>query len=296
MRERATRPEEGKSPADVAGQAAPRSERGRESELAAREAAQDERERANDERERSQDQRDADQSRRETAEDERQRLREMFVGILGHDLRNPLSAITMAADVLVRAGDLPQQHAQTAHRIKRSAKRMARMIDQLLDFARTRLDSGIPIEPREVDMNEVARQVVEELELANPGRVVKLVPAVDGKGVWDRDRIVQLLSNLVGNAIQHSDAGAGVAVRLRSDDDAIEIAVHNAGQPIPEDLLPRLFDPFRQGRHAANGLGLGLYIAAQIAFAHRGKIDVVSTAGDGTTFRLSLPRQATAKV
>jgi signal transduction histidine kinase len=180
-------------------------------------------------------------------------------------------------------------------RIAASAERMEIMISQLLDFTRIRLGRGILLEPSEVDLGEVARSIIEELEPVRR-REINLELTGDVIGTWDRDRLSQLLSNLAGNACQHGTPEAPVAIRLDgTQNERIRIEMWNGGA-IPKHLLPVIFEPLRQaGDHAEkqagpSGLGLGLYITQQIAFAHGGTIGVRSNEADGTRFVIELPR------
>jgi PAS domain S-box-containing protein len=227
------------------------------------------------------------------------RFREQFVGIVGHDLRNPLSAIVTAAQLLLRHGSLPERHSRAVSRILTSGDRMTRMIDDLLDFTRSRLGGGFPIERRRVDLAELCEQVIEELELAYPERNVEFHRDGDAWGSWDPDRMAQVVSNLIGNALQHSPETAVVRVDLRDRGDRVELETCNEGPTIPPEVLPHIFEPGRRGpsgrgRAASNGLGLGLYIVQQIVLAHDGSISVRSSQDEGTRFCVVLPRRARA--
>jgi signal transduction histidine kinase len=216
---------------------------------------------------------------------------EQFVGILGHDLRNPLSAIVMATNRLER-GDLPETQSSAIARITSSTTRMWRMIDQLLDLTQARLSDGIPITPKpETDLCAVVTSTVDELRTAYPA--AELVVEMSGQvlGLWDPDRMAQVVSNVVANAIHY---GVGpVEVRVRTADGTAMLEVHNGGPPIPEDLLPHVFEAFHRrpqdGTTSSRGLGLGLFIAERIVGAHGGRIDVRSADREGTTFSISLP-------
>ena len=221
------------------------------------------------------------------------RFSEMFVGILGHDLRNPLSAITTGASLLQRRGE-SEKVVKTASRILNSAGRMGRMIDQVLDFTRIRLGRGIPIQPRLADLAEICRIAIDEFESTAPARRIAFVSRGATTGVWDSDRIVQLVSNLLGNALTHGDPALEVTVSCDGTlPSSVQLDVHNTGT-VPAELLPVLFEPFRSGSHEkherSNGLGLGLFISQQIAFAHSGTIHVTSSEEDGTHLILRLPR------
>jgi signal transduction histidine kinase len=231
----------------------------------------------------------------EAALRESAQFQEQFVGVLGHDLRNPLSAISMATDLLLRLGPPPSQ-ANVLWRIASSAARMDRMVVQLLDLTRARLAGGIPLDLKPgTNLAQIAAAAVEELRIVHPRALVNLDVPRELTGDWDPDRMAQVVSNIVGNAIQHG-AGADVEVRVRSANASAILEVHNSGPPIPPDLLPRIFEPFRRGAKTgarqAHGLGLGLFIAQQIVLGHGGKIDVRSTEAEGTTFTVALPSEA----
>jgi PAS domain S-box-containing protein len=214
--------------------------------------------------------------------------RERFIAILGHDLRNPLAAIVSAAELLERA-EVPVQFVRAVERIGRSARRMEVMIADVLDFARGRLGGGIPIQRESCDLGRVVAETVDETRLAFPGRDIRCQATGDLAGTWDRSRVEQVLSNLIGNAVHH---GADpVTVAAQGSGDAVILSVHDEGRPIPGAHLARLFEPFHAGaRRDSGGLGLGLYIASEIVRAHRGSISVSSTEGAGTTFSVRLPR------
>jgi sigma-B regulation protein RsbU (phosphoserine phosphatase) len=230
--------------------------------------------------------------------DEAGAFRERLLAIVGHDLRNPLHAVTMASALLIRSDDLKERDAKLARRIANSAQRMSEIIEQLLDLTRGRLGGGIPISREQTDLGHIVEQVIGELDIANPGVDLRLVTRGILTGRWDRARLGQLVSNLVGNAIQHGGGGEPITVTTEDAGDDVVLQVHNGGAPIPEQLLPHLFDPFRRGAEQGRsprglGLGLGLYIAQQIALAHGGEITVRSSAAAGTTFTVRLPRAHT---
>ena len=238
---------------------------------------------------------EADAARERAEEGERQlravaEFREMFIGILGHDLRNPLEAIVMAAAPLLQRNRLDEQDAKTVGRIIRSSERMTRMITQLLDLARARLGGGMPIEPKPTDLREICRNVVEEFE--SP---IQLEVEGDMTGTWDEDRLAEVLSNLAGNATEYAAPGTDVIVRAHADGAEVVVEVTNQGDPIPADQLPFIFEPFRRGKPRAQSktgnLGLGLYIADQIVRSHGGTLHAHSADGT-TTFVMRLPRFA----
>nr|BDT38194.1 PAS domain-containing protein [Myxococcus sp. MH1] len=225
-------------------------------------------------------------------------FRERFIGILGHDLRNPLNAITLSARALRRRAPLSSTQQQMAQRIEASAERMGTMISDILDLTRARLSGGIPLQVAPANLSNVCRQVVEELSAVHPDRYIAF--DVDGRsdGLWDADRLAQVLSNLVGNALEHGAQDAPVLLRCLDLETRQVVEVHNPGAPIPAPQLATLFDPFRQAGAAREkgrrrgGLGLGLFIVREIVHAHGGSVDVRSSELDGTTFTVTLPRDA----
>lgn len=214
-------------------------------------------------------------------------FREMFIGILGHDLRNPLGSIVMGAALLLRRGHLDEDDAETAMRIVGSGQRITRMVTQLLDLTRARLGGGLPIEPKPTDLGAVCRSVVEEFETT-----IHLEVEGDMTGSWDKDRLAEVLSNLVGNAVEYAAPGTAVLVKAYADRAEAVVEVVNQGEPIPADLLPFIFEPFRRAKQrqqsAQGNLGLGLYIAKQIVLSHGGSLDAHSAEGT-TTFVMRLP-------
>jgi PAS domain S-box-containing protein len=229
---------------------------------------------------------------------EEARFRERFIGILGHDLRNPLNAISLSARAMRRRTPHNSNQQQLAQRIEASAARMGTMISDILDLTRARLSGGIPLNLAQANLATLCRQVVEELSAAWPDRYIAF--DVDGRadGVWDADRLAQVVSNLVGNALEHGAQDAPVMLRCEEQDTWLVLEVHNPGSPIPAPQLATLFDPFRQAGTAREkgrrrgGLGLGLFIVREIVQAHGGSVHVSSSERDGTTFTVSLPRDA----
>ena len=220
-------------------------------------------------------------------------LREQFIAVLGHDLRNPLSAITMAATLMQTKAHDPAAVIASGQRIERSARRMSGLINDVLDFARGRLGSGIGIEFAETaTLGHSLEGVVAELREAHPSREIASDIALDGPVRCDPERIQQLLSNLLANALAHGLASAPVGVHAAFDGADVVIEVHNAGEPIPADRLDKVFAPFWRRTAAREGLGLGLYICSQIARSHGGRLSVSSAALDGTTFTARLPIRA----
>jgi PAS domain S-box-containing protein len=220
--------------------------------------------------------------------------RERFMAILGHDLRTPVSAISLAAGLLLQQEAIGDRATRMVRRILSSTARIESMIRDLLDFARARSGDGVPLRCTPLDLGSCARQVVDELALAHPEREIEVTIVGDVRGVWDGGRVAQLLSNLVSNALHYSPHDTPVTVAVRGEGARVTLAVTNRGEPIPEALRSHLFEPFRRGDTSDDrreqGLGLGLFIAHAIVTAHGGAIDVTSSAGAGTTFTVRLPR------
>ncbi|WP_426236536.1 sensor histidine kinase [Pseudomonas sp. TWP3-2] len=221
--------------------------------------------------------------------------RNVFLGVLGHDLRSPLGAVLLSAEVLLRAGDLPPKPTKNVSRIYTSVKRSIKIVGDLLDFTRTQLGSGIPISMARDDLVQTCRGMVEEARAYHPDRQIDLVSGYTLPWRFDKSRMEQVIANLIGNAIQHGDGSSPVTVTLKIVGGFAELSVQNAGPPIEDSAKAGLFNPLI--RHlqggveygAEAGLGLGLYIASAIVSAHHGSIEVESQAGSGTTFIVRLP-------
>lgn len=226
--------------------------------------------------------------------------REQFLGILGHDLRNPLGSIIMGATQLTRSERLDGQEARVAARILNSAQRMSRMVDDLLDLTRSRLGAGIPVTPRPMDLTPLCHEVISELEGVSPGCRMRFEAQGDLRGEWDSDRLTQVLSNLVSNALQYGGGGL-VSVVAQSHGEEVVLQVHNEGPPIGERAMKTIFEPMVRHQPStpeggnATGLGLGLYIAREVVTAHGGTLEVTSTEKEGTTFTVRIPRHPTSK-
>jgi signal transduction histidine kinase len=217
-------------------------------------------------------------------------LNEMFVGILGHDLRNPLAAMHSGIDLL--ALKLPgEEHAKILRRMKVSAARMQDMITELLDLTHMRFAPGLGLKrsAKPLHLHELLQRTVEELRSAHGEREIALEGLAACTMTGDGERLLQLFSNLIANAVVHGAAGTRVTVRIVRCDREVAVEVHNQGA-IPREVLDTLFEPFKRPRNRAGGLGLGLYIAHQIAQAHGGKIEVQSSEATGTVFTVCLPR------
>ena len=219
--------------------------------------------------------------------EETARLRDLFLGMLGHDLRSPLSAIAGCAQLLLRRDVQDPAQRRVLLRILGSVERMDRLIGDILDFARTRLGGGIPIVCTLVNLVDLCLTAVGEVELAHPGRVRFASTLVD-QVECDPQRLSQVISNLLVNAVKHAPETSAADVSLFAADGDAVLTVHNVGAPIPPELLPHLFEPFRRGDQ--RNVGLGLYITREIVVAHRGSIEVRSTQG-GTTVTVRVPRR-----
>jgi signal transduction histidine kinase len=216
------------------------------------------------------------------------RFREQFIGVLGHDLRSPLNAISGTVQTLLAVRELSDDRVRRAlPRIARCADRMERLISDILDFTRAKLGGGFSLRPSSFSLLKLARDVVDEHTPSLSRRQVEIVGEDPVEGMWDRERMAQVLSNLVGNAVQHSPDGSHICVRVAGDADLGTVEVFNEGPPIPE--VTQLFEPFRRGSEGGRGLGLGLYIAREIVRSHRGTLSLRSEAR-GTTFVMCLPR------
>jgi signal transduction histidine kinase len=218
-------------------------------------------------------------------------LREQFIAILGHDLRNPLHAIYATGDMLERKFTDPALLTMAA-RIKANVRRMSSLIDDVLDFARGRLGGGISVEVAEVEnINTGLETVVQELRDAQPGCKIITDISVTRSIRCDLGRLQQIASNLLGNALTHGQPDSPIKIGARADENDLLLEVWNAGEPIPTESLSKIFEPF--WRHSVarsrNGLGLGLHICSQIVRAHQGRISVTSTRESGTQFTVRLP-------
>jgi signal transduction histidine kinase len=212
---------------------------------------------------------------------------ERLVSVVSHDLRSPLGAITVSAEALLQQG-LSDRQARSLGRIVTSARRMESMIRDLLDFARARHGSGLPVRPQPARLTDICHSALEEVRTAHPGRAVVLDVAGDDSVMVDPARVEQVVSNLVVNALKHGAADEPVKVRVTGDGGGVRLDVTNQGAPIPQWLVPTLFDPFRPG-DAAGSVGLGLFIVSEIARAHGGDVAVRSDEL-GTTFGVTFPK------
>ena len=222
--------------------------------------------------------------------------REMFLAILGHDLRTPLNAIVAASNLLATNGTLTGRDLTLAERIHSSGSRMNGLVGDLIDFTRSRLGKGIPITPTEIDLAQIGREAVEEVRAMHPTGELRFETRGNVRGKWDPSRVSQALSNLIANAVHHGAESSPVVVKACGEADEVVVSVHNLGRVITAEDQSLIFDPFKRivsaesDRPPQSSLGLGLYIAKQIALAHAGSIRVCSSVERGTTFELHLPR------
>lgn len=225
----------------------------------------------------------------------------MFLAILGHDLRNPLGTVITGASFIMQAVDIQPKYVLVANRIFNGGQRMSKLISDLIDFTRTHLGPGVPIKPQQANLGRVCTNVVNELRTFHPERLIELSAPEHLDAVIDEGRIAQVLSNLIGNAIQYSVDDTPVTVSLTCTDAAVEVRVNNRGKGIEPKAMASIFDPMV--RMAANdspdftertSLGLGLFISRQIIQAHGGDVTVVSNDATGTTFIVNMPRQQPA--
>lgn len=218
------------------------------------------------------------------------RAKDLFLGVLGHDLRNPLSAILMSARLMLMADQLPPKERESILRIARNGERMAALIRDILDYARGQAPGGLPIAPRAANMADICRSMIDEVALLHANRAIQLETSGDLRGEWDRERVEQVISNLLTNALHHGNGN--IRIDVVGTADHVGVSIHNGGKPIPPEQLPTLFEPFRRGAHGRSGLGLGLYIVHEILRAHGGRVEVTSSEEAGTTFTTCWPRHA----
>jgi signal transduction histidine kinase len=225
-----------------------------------------------------------------------ERSRNLFLGILGHDLRNPIGAMAMSAELIGRIGSLSDRQKMLISQISLSATRAVEILNQLLDLTRVRLGSGLRVIREQMDMSFVARQLVDEMSATHPGRIFKVEASGDTEGKWDRPRIGQVFSNLLGNAVQYGFKDLPINVSIKGEAADVAVSVHNDGVPISPGAVAEIFDALvrtGEGEDAhlpSNNLGLGLYITKEIVRAHGGTIKVTSSEKYGTTFTATFPR------
>jgi signal transduction histidine kinase len=221
-----------------------------------------------------------------------QRYTNLFMGMLGHDIRNPLGTIRLATEYLVRSGQLS---AKAAEPINNATRRIKGIVELVVDFSRAQSDGVMPIHPVPGNLERIFSAVVEESRVRHPARQLRLVANGNSDGEWDEGRMGQLLSNLLENALTYGDQDQPVTVRLDGAGDTVGVTVHNRGPVIPPQERERIFEPRSRGlardpNRAPDGLGLGLYICREITRAHNGTLSLRSDPAEGTTFLARLPR------
>ncbi len=222
--------------------------------------------------------------------------RNMFLGILGHDLRTPLGAILLGADVLRRSQDAGARATKIANQVYTSVRRASQIVGDLLDLTRCQMGPGIPVKTSELNLSPLCQRVVEEIRAFHPEAIVMFDANTSVSGQFDGGRMEQVFSNIISNAVQHGDTTRPIQVELAIQEDFAVFTVRNSGEAIPEDVLPFIFNPmgrFSQ-RTAINhgpteGLGLGLFIASEIVASHDGSIEVSSDREQGTVFQVRVP-------
>lgn len=222
--------------------------------------------------------------------------RDIFLAILGHDLRAPLQAVSMSAELLLRKATLEGDALACAVNIKHSARHMAAMVSDLLELVRSRLGKSLPIEPAPMDLADAVHAAIAVACAGNPECDPTVHVKGDTQGAWDAGRVAQLLQNLIGNALQHGLNKRDTTLTLTGEPDTVRLTVHNYGAPIPEDAIGTIFDPLvrsadEQLGHPSTSLGLGLFIVKEVVDAHGGTIEVSSSEAQGTMFTVVLPRK-----
>jgi two-component system NtrC family sensor kinase len=216
-----------------------------------------------------------------------------LMSIVGHDLRTPLTAVAVSAGLVLRDRELPDRHRRALERVEGGVARMSRLISDLLDYSRTRLGEGLPLQRRPAELDALCREALDDVRAVHPERTVEYRASGGGAGEWDAGRVGQVLLNLLTNACRYSPADSPISLTWEGSADEVVIAVQNGGPPIEASLLGRVFEPFRRGSQSAmapRGLGLGLYIVREVVRAHGGSVAVESEDGAGTTFTVTLPR------
>jgi signal transduction histidine kinase len=226
------------------------------------------------------------------------KIRRMFLAILAHDLRNPLNSISLSAQSALQGGPIPPDSREAMSQVESSVQAISRLITDLTDFASTGLGATMPLTPAPLNLEILCRQTMDEIQAAHPTR--QIVGDFQGELtlIGDSARLRQVISNLLGNAIQHGSPDSPITLSLANQGADIVLAVHNGGAPIPADLLPTIFDPLVRGeaakQHRRQGsIGLGLYIVREIVTAHGGSVGVTSSQSAGTRFSVHIPRRQT---
>ena len=227
--------------------------------------------------------------------------RNLFLGILGHDLRNPIGAMLMAAQLTAKIGALNERQNMLISQIAVSGSRATDILDQLIDLTWARIGSGLHIIKEPMDMAFVSRQLVDEMRALHPDRTFTLVISGNTEGDWDRPRIGQVFSNLIGNAVQYGFRDLPIGITIKGEPNDVSLSVHNEGVPIPKETIGGIFEALIRGGEeggdplSSTNLGLGLYITKEIVSGHGGTVRVTSSEKDGTTFTARFPRASGAE-
>lgn len=223
--------------------------------------------------------------------------RNVFLGILGHDLRTPLGAILLGADVLRRSEGLGARATKISSQIYTSVKRASQIVGDLLDLTRCQMGPGIPVKKERLDLLPLCERIVDEIRAFHLSTDILFEKKAPAGGEFDGARMEQVFSNIISNAVQHGDNQHPIEVALHVTDESVVFSVHNSGEPIPDDVLPFIFNPMgRFSQHSiidhgpSEGLGLGLFIASEIVTSHGGVIEVISNQERGTTFLVTIPK------
>jgi len=223
--------------------------------------------------------------------------KDLLMGVLGHDIRSPLGAMNMCAELIPRVGILNDKQVELTSQIITSGTRISDIISTLLDLTRARAGTGLPILKARMDIGVICQKVIDEMQIQHPDRTILLEIIGDVEGEWDTTRIGQLFSNLIGNAVQYGTKAAPIDVQIKGDSLEVIVSIHNSGIPIPPKQLTTLFNSFTRGESngtqagsPTSNLGLGLFITKEIVIAHEGTIKVISNEKEGTTFSVRLPK------
>ena len=223
--------------------------------------------------------------------------KDMFLGILTHDLRNPLASVVMSGQLISKIGPLNERQTTLADQIIDSSARIDEIVSHLLDITRARFGSGLPVIREHMNMAYIARQLVDEARAGHPDHKFELEISGETEGEWDKARIGQVFSNLLGNAVQYSFKDTPIGITVKGDPTEVVLSVHNEGVIIPADKIARIFDSMirvsaedkEHSKEQTSNLGLGLFITKEIVTAHGGVLDVTSTEKGGTTFSAHFP-------
>ena len=227
--------------------------------------------------------------------------KDLLFGILGHDIRSPLGAITMSSYLMQRTGELNEKQSALNTQIESSCTRVLKIVADLLDLTRARMGSGLPIKREPMVMSTLAEQIVQESRVQFAKRSILLTVSVNSEGEWDSSRMGQVFSNLISNAIQYGAPDSPITVTIGGNESMVNISVHNVGPEMSPSQVSTIFNSFTRGSVAPENqpganLGLGLFISKEIIHSHGGTIRVISTKAEGTNFMISLPRTENIKL